>query len=147
MARLKRWLLLGLLGVTVVVATGMMYGLLLGLPGRPGILIPERQDMTRVLADITGVSIVADGAQPPNYTVEIDYSLRNGCESPGEPQVRRVNRVIEIKQYVEKARTAPEQCSPERRALHVTVPLGNDFSAGETYRIEINGSAHSLVGR
>lgn len=126
-------------GVSLLVILGAVavYTVFLGAPGSPGLSLGG-QGTVKKLAPIESAELKVSESQPPGYSVEIDYALRNGCVEPAGHEARRFNRAIQIKVQVKEPADPNTPCTMIYRVEKIVVDLGSDFTPGENYRLEVN---------
>ena len=135
------------LALLIIMAAAVMYSVLIGAPGRGGLLIPVNEGPVKKLAPIEAAELQIQESAPPRYMVQVTYGLRNGCIKPAGFTTRRVGRAIEVKVYVEEPSDQKTVCTQVYGTGTHTVDLGTDFQKGEIYRVEVNSQPITFTGQ
>ncbi len=103
---------------------------------------------TQVIAPIESVEILTLESFPPQYTVHIVSGLPSGCAAFEKAEVTgRTGNTITIS--VTNTMPADEDvvCTAIYGMQESNVSLGSDFTSGQTYTVDVNGTIATFVAQ
>ena len=101
--------------------------------------------MVEVLAPIDRVEILVAESFPPQYFVEVESGLRNGCEEFDRYEVERKGETITVTVTNLEPAAKDIACTEEYRTVMSNVPMGSDFEPGRTYTVLVNDVTETFV--
>ena len=102
----------------------------------------DHQDTEISLAPIHDVQINIAESYPEQIFVYIKGGLRDGCTTFHEIETQRSGNTIDITVTTERPRDAI--CAQVYSYFEKNVSLGSDFTSGETYTVNVNGTTTSF---
>ncbi len=94
--------------------------------------------MVQASAPIDGLSIRTAESAPPQYLAELIVGLPSGCAKPGDYKVERSGSTITIMVWNLMPADPNTACTMIYGQGKLSVPLGTDFTPGQTYVVAAN---------
>ncbi len=133
--------------VTTPAATGPVGSPGPGIPSLPASdLSPLPAGRERVDAPIDGLEILTLESFPPQYVLQVDAGLSNGCAEPAGHEASRSGSTIQVRVH----NSMPQGevvCTAIYGMYQLNIPLGSDFEPGAKYLIEVNGQSVSFTAQ
>ena len=112
-----------------------------------GALTPVPPGKTRAPAPIDGLSVRIAESHPPQYFADVTYGLPNGCTGPGGYQLHKTGNEVRI-EVVNLVPADPSTiCTMIYGSGTHAVPLGSDFTSGQTYTVIANNKRTTFTAQ
>ena len=108
---------------------------------------PAAEPRREVRATIVRVSVRVAESYPPQYFADVTSALPDGCTQFSRFAVRREDRTLYVDVFVTRPASDAVMCTMIYGEHESAVPLGGDFSPGETYKLEVNGQRETFVAQ
>ncbi len=99
---------------------------------------PSDMEMVKAPAPIGGLDVVTTRSLPPQYILNVQYGLPNGCARPGDYEVARQDDVIKVAVSYYRPADPDVICTMIYGTAHQSINLGSDFASGKTYTVYVN---------
>lgn len=105
-------------------------------------------DRTQVIAPIESVDILTLESFPPQYTAQIVSGLPSGCAAFEKAEVTgRSGNTITIRVTNTMPADPNVACTAIYGMHESNVSLGSDFTSGQTYTVDVNGTIATFVAQ
>ena len=133
---MKRTVLLALLATTALLAIAAA-----ALTGGSGSMPPEAR--RTVPAPIDGLEVVMRESAPPQVSLKITAGLPSGCAQAHSHRLTRSGNAFTVT-VLNSLPTGDPICTMIYGSYVLTVDLGSDFAAGQTYTVHVNDKSTSF---
>ncbi len=105
---------------------------------------PSERSMVEVLAPIDSVRVEVAESYPPQYFLNVESGLPNGCVVFNDYEVTRDGNTV----MVRVTNLAPADkgviCATVYGTVETRIPLGSDFPSTKPYTVDVNGLTTTL---
>ncbi|MEE9161988.1 MAG: hypothetical protein V3U35_03365 [Candidatus Neomarinimicrobiota bacterium] len=98
----------------------------------------DDRGMIVVLAPILSVEVQVAESFPPQYFLQVESGLPNGCVEFDGYEVERRGETITVSVTNLEPADRDTPCTEIYRTVMTSIPLGSDFESGRTYTVLVN---------
>lgn len=103
--------------------------------------------LTRVLAPIDDMDIWIAESWPPQYFLHVVSGLPNSCVKYDSYNVIRTGDTIRVEVFNLEPADGGMCCAEVYSVVEHTIPLGSDFSPGNTYTVIVNAVTQTFIAQ
>ncbi|MBI4301088.1 MAG: hypothetical protein HY664_00595 [Chloroflexi bacterium] len=104
-------------------------------------------DMVKEPAPIENIAIVVAESFPPQYSLRVEFGLRNGCIQPGGYTVERKGDTIWVIVSVLRPADANVICTQQYEIASYNISLGSNYTPGKTYTVKVNDVTKAFIAQ
>ena len=108
---------------------------------------PARQARREVRARIVRVSVRVAESFPPQYFADIVSALEDGCARFSRTETRRAGDTIAVDVFNTRPAAEGLACTMIYGEKETAVPLGSDFTPGNSYSLDVNGTRETFTAQ
>jgi len=110
----------------------------------PGTASQARKE---VRARIVRVSVRVAESFPPQYFADIVSALEDGCARFSRTETRRAGDTIAVDVFNTRPAAEGLACTMIYGEKETAVPLGSDFTPGNSYSLDVNGTRETFTAQ
>jgi hypothetical protein len=105
------------------------------------------QARREVRAPIVGVATRTAESYPPQYFADVTSALPNGCAQFSRAELHREGDTLVIDVFNTEPVGESIACTMIYGEKETTVALGSEFTPGESYALDVNGTLETFVAQ